>query len=47
MLTARGVKIFGPKIGESAAFVGGEDGALIVPASEVAMLRLLDTEETD
>lgn len=50
MLTARGVKIFGPRIGESVALAGGEDGALIVLASEratLATLAVLDTEETD
>ena len=47
MLTARGVKIFGPRIGESEALVVGEDGALIVLASERGTLAVLDTEEMD
>jgi hypothetical protein len=47
VLTARGAKIFGPRIGESAALVGGEDGALIVLASDGATLVMLETEEID
>jgi hypothetical protein len=49
-LTARGAKIFGPRIGESVALVAGEDGALIVLASEggaATLLVMLDTEEID
>lgn len=47
MLTAKGAKIFGPRTGESAAFVGGEDGGLIVPASDAATLAMLETEDLD
>lgn len=51
-LTSRGAKIFGPRIGLSAGLLAGDDGALIVLASEAAMsdaakLTLLDTEEMD
>ena len=49
-LTARGAKIFGPRIGESAALVVGEDGALIVLVSEggaATLLVMLETEEMD
>lgn len=47
-LTARGAKIFGPRIGESASLVVGEDGGLIVLASEGApMVETLETDETD
>lgn len=48
MLTAKGAKIFGPRTGESAAVVGGEDGGLIVVlASDAATLAMLDTEDLD
>ena len=47
VLTARGAKIFGPRIGESIGLAGGEDGALIVLESETEVLAVLDTEETD
>lgn len=49
-LTARGAKIFGPRTGESTAFVAGEDGALIVLVSEggaATLLVMLETEEID
>ena len=42
MLTARGEKIFAPRTGESAAFVGGEAGGLVVPASEVLPMLEID-----
>jgi len=45
-LTARGAKIFGPRICESAARVRGEDGALIVLASEGGAPKL-ETDDTD
>jgi hypothetical protein len=43
VLTARGEKTFALRTGESAALEGGEDGALVVAASDVT----LETEETD
>lgn len=51
-LTWRGAKIFGPRIGLSTGFVEGEDGALIVSASdaavsEVATLMTLEMDEMD
>jgi hypothetical protein len=51
VLTTRGAKIFGPRIGEAAAWVVGDDGALIVLASDgavvVATLVMLETEDID
>jgi len=41
-LTARGVKAFAVRTGESAALEGGEDGALTAESDCV-----LETEETD
>jgi hypothetical protein len=48
-LTARGAKIFGPRTGESLGLAAGEDGALIVLASEggAATLVMLLTEDMD
>jgi hypothetical protein len=48
-LTARGAKIFVPRICESAALVRGEDGGLIVLASdgEAPTLVKLETDDTD
>jgi hypothetical protein len=48
-LTARGANILGPRIGESASFVVGEDGGLIVLASEAGTPTLvtLETDDTD
>lgn len=51
-LTARGARICGPNTGDSAGLLTGDDGALIVPASEtavfdVATLSMLETEDTD
>lgn len=47
-LTARGANILGPKIGEWKVFVAGEDGGLIVLASEGAVtLDRLETDEMD
>lgn len=51
-LTWRGAKIFGPRIGLSAGLVRGDDGALMVLASdaavsEVATLVMLEMEEMD
>lgn len=43
-LSARGVKLFATRTGEPAACEGGEDGALLVAASDEATL---ETEETD
>lgn len=46
-LTARGAKILGPRTGESAAFVAGEDGALIVLASDGGAPTLVKLETDD
>jgi hypothetical protein len=45
VLTARGAKIFGPRIGESLGLAAGEDGVLIVLASDggAATLVMLET----
>jgi hypothetical protein len=51
VLTTRGAKIFGPRMGEAAALVAGDDGALMVLASDgavvVATLVKLETEDID
>jgi hypothetical protein len=41
LLSARGVKLFAARTGEAAATVGGEDGALLMAASEILLVVLL------
>ena len=45
-LTARGAKIFGPRIGESLGLAAGEDGELTVLASDGGAV-MLETELID